>query len=339
MRFLYLWGDSVSEGTGVRLYFSLGYSYGYYAGGSSSQLNLFHVRLPPNPSPNRPSPYAQQNGQQQGGQQYILRDLRSALQAKRGLFLAANDERVWFASAHQPPRGLPQHQQQPTQRAEVAMTVDLPGGTFAIAECPPKGDRREFVALNSSLAAVFAQQRPVDTLASLLEGGDRNELQAFASECVHDFRFRSRQVYSSAHSNSPEQSCALCLALACGGTSPQDVANAARRLFLDFGNSPSRQGASLRPLVERIVDEKTHRRLLRARWTTDVQSASRGLCHLSSSTAQNDMAAEGHSIIVRHALGLPLSDGVDVRAVRLERIRLDKIRLFLKRCSPLYNAT
>jgi hypothetical protein len=172
--------------TGVRLYFSLGYSYGYYAGASSSQLNLLHVRTPPNPSANsgnRPNAYAVQNNQVPQGQSYVLRDLRAALQARSGLFLAANEERVWFAAAHSPPRGLAPPQPS-TQRAEIAMTIDLPGGTFAIAECPSKGDRREFIALNSSLAAVFAQQRPVDTLASLLEGQDGNELKAFASECV-----------------------------------------------------------------------------------------------------------------------------------------------------------
>ncbi|GAA6013660.1 hypothetical protein JCM10207_004806 [Rhodosporidiobolus poonsookiae] len=191
--------------TGVRLYFTH-QRRGYYYGGTSSVLELCHVRPPPAPS-------AQGQPQPQPGQQQVQQGnaipFTSIIQAKHssgGLLLAANnltpDLDVLLACAPDvasSARAIADAQSGAVVSSgastaarpftEVAGTIEIPGRTWDMAEITPRAlaaaagptalnelatqptqPRREWVVLTNMGANVVSRMRPVDTLVEVLEG-------------------------------------------------------------------------------------------------------------------------------------------------------------------------
>jgi len=162
--------------------------------------------------------------------------------------------------------------------SELVSTIPIEGKTWAIAEVPNSFTAklldnknnddvdlicnelvsqhffpvRHFLVLTNSGVTVLAQQRPIDYLNSLLENYDEdpNSIRSF-------FDFYT-----------PEQACAMCLAITCGHpyatnstpglpsylsiTPSMPVIDAAKRCFFEFGGYPTFTG---RPFRNDVVSD------------------------------------------------------------------------------------
>jgi len=162
--------------------------------------------------------------------------------------------------------------------SELVSTIPIEGKTWAIAEVPNSFTAkliksqnsddvdlicnelvsqhffpvRHFLVLTNSGVTVLAQQRPIDYLNSLLENYDEdpNSIRSF-------FEFYT-----------PEQACAMCLAITCGhpyatNSTPglpsylsiapsMPVIDAAKRCFFEFGGYPTFTG---RPFRNDVVSD------------------------------------------------------------------------------------
>ncbi|GAA6024169.1 hypothetical protein JCM10207_005590 [Rhodosporidiobolus poonsookiae] len=263
--------------TGVRLYFTH-QRRGYYYGGTSSVLELCHVRPPP-------APAAQGQPQPQPGQQQVQQGnaipFTSIIQAKHssgGLLLAANnltpDLDVLLACAPDvasSARAIADAQSGTVSSGastaarpftEVAGTIEIPGRTWDMAEITPRAlaaaagatalnelatqptqPRREWVVLTNMGANVVSRMRPVDTLVEVLEGIGMAGAQGGHGEVGVFFESYGR-----------DQSCAMLLTIAAANSqlalAPEiaaapgarsataAVAEQAKALFFEGGGRP-----------------------------------------------------------------------------------------------------